>query len=307
MSVVSEPADRRAARILKALLGEAAGGARVTPLSSGMTNRNFRVELAGRILVLRLGGEGTDLLGIDRLNEHAASVAVAGLEVGPEVLAFVPEEGALLTRFLPGRCLTAEEARKPEVLERIVDAIHRYHQGPAFPGRFSPFDTVRRYHKLARERGVKFPARLAKALRAMDRIEKALGPLRRRRPCHNDLLPANFIDQGDSVKVLDWEYAGMGDPYFDLGNLAANQELTPELCELAVRRYNGKLRRKDLAHLQLQRLASDLRESLWGFLQLGVSHIEFDYRAYAMKHLERFLAGAAARDFSRWLKQVAAR
>jgi thiamine kinase-like enzyme len=307
MSVVSEPADRRAARILKSLLGEAAKGAKVTPLSSGMTNRNFRVELAGRTLVLRLGGEGTDLLGIDRVNEHAACVAVAGLGVGPEVLAFVPEEGALLTRFVPGRCLTAEESRKPEVLERIIDAIHRYHRGPAFPGRFSPFDTVRRYHKLARERGVRFPARLSNALKFMDRIEKALGPLNRRRPCHNDLLPANFIDQGDSVKILDWEYAGMGDPYFDLGNLAANQELTAEGCELAVRRYNGKLRGKDLAHLQLQRLASDLRESLWGFLQLGVSHIEFDYRGYAKKHLERFLAGASGREFSRWLKQAAAR
>jgi thiamine kinase-like enzyme len=126
----------------------------------------------------------------------------------------------------------------------------------------------------------------------MSRIERSLGPRRKLRPCHNDLLAGNLIDDGKKIRIIDWEYAAMGDPFFDLGNYAANQELGPEASRFLLKEYLGKVKRDDVERLALHRLASDLREAFWGFAQAGVSRLDFDFNSYAAKHLGRFLRGA---------------
>ncbi|HEX6779076.1 MAG TPA: phosphotransferase, partial [Ktedonobacterales bacterium] len=191
--------------------------------------------------------------------------------------------------------------------QRIVTSMQRYHAGPAFPGSFSPFATVRAYHTLALEHGVTFPDTLPQVFALMARIEEAIGTPQRLTPCHNDLLASNFIDDGQVIRILDWEYAGMGDVFFDLGNFAVNQSLDDERCALLLREYFGEARPADLAHLHLMRLASDLRESFWGFLQLGISELDFDYREYAQHHLNRFLHNAATLPFERWLEEAKSR
>jgi thiamine kinase-like enzyme len=276
----------------------------VTPMEGGITNQNYRVEFQGEAFVLRIGGEGTHLLGIDRRNEFVATSEAARLGIGPEVLCFFEEEAAMVTRFIQGAAITLEAAARPERLRRIIDSIRRYHGGPPFPAKFSPFDTVRNYHRLALERDVTFPPEAQHALKLMDHIEKALGSVRRPVPCHNDLLAGNFIDDGVTVRILDWEYAGMGDLFFDLGNFAANQLLGKKEEELLLQHYFSALRPRDEAHLSLMRLMSDLRESFWGFLQCGVSKLDFDYRKYAQGHLDRLLKNAASPDFPAWLKSV---
>ncbi|MBI4607293.1 MAG: phosphotransferase family protein [Planctomycetes bacterium] len=292
-----DPAIRR---ILARLPGLDPGKASVTPLSGGITNRNWRVDAPGGPFVLRIGGEGTELLGIDRRNEHAASAIAASLGVGAEVVAFFEDEKALVTRFVEGSALGPEDVRRPEVLARIARAVRRCHDGPPFPGSFSPFETVRAYRARAVEHGVSFPPEAARALDLLARIERALGPPERLVPCHNDLLAANFIDDGRAVRILDWEYAGMGDPSFDLGNLAVNNGLPPEDRERLLELYAGATTPRGLARLELHRLASDMRESFWGFLQSGVSRLEFDFRKYALDHLGRFLENVGARELERW-------
>jgi len=306
--VIDPVIDPAIARILPRVLGPAATGAAegatVTPLPGGITNRNYRIRAGAEDLVLRIGGEGTELLGIDRAREHAASAIAAGLGVGAEVIAFLEEERALVTRFVAGSPLTREGAVRGDTLPRIVEAIRRYHDGPAFPGAFSPFESVRSHASLAEAHGVSFPPEAARAREALDRIEHALGMPARILPCHNDLLAANFLDDGRSITIIDWEYAGMGDPFFDLGNLAANLELDPAACEELLRLYAGSVNKRDLARLHLLRLSSDMRESYWGFLQMGISRIEFDYAKYAREHLERFLRNQASPDVTRWLTEV---
>jgi thiamine kinase-like enzyme len=298
------PMEPRIERILAQVPGLRVAGVSVTPLEGGITNRNYRVEAEGRAFALRIGGEASSLLGIDRRREHACASIAARIGIGPEVVQFLDAEDALITRFIAGKTVAPETAVRPDLLPRIVDSIRRCHRGPAFPGSFSPFETVRSYHALARERGVPFPETLARALAVMDRIERAVGPVEDPAPCHNDLLAGNFIDDGGTVWIIDWEYAAMGDPFFDLGNFAANQRLDAAGRETLLRLYSGEARPGDLARLELQRLASDLRESLWGFLQMGISEIEFDFGAYARMHLERFLDGAAAPDFPAWIDEV---
>jgi thiamine kinase-like enzyme len=297
-------------RILTRVLGAAAGGAAlsgatVTPLPGGITNRNYRVDAGGAVYVVRIGGENTALLGIDREREHACSAIAARLGVGAEVLGFLPDERALVTRFIAGQPVTGEDAARPGTLRRIVAAIRRYHQGPPFPGSFSPFAAVRDYAALAARHGVTFPPESAPAREVLDQIESALGKLAKPVPCHNDLLAANFLDDGAAIRILDWEYAAMGDPFFDLGNLAANLELKPEACGELLRLYSGGARPRALARRHRRRLASGKREGYWGLLQLGIARLEFDYAKYARDHLQRFLRNAAAPEVPRWLEEAA--
>jgi thiamine kinase-like enzyme len=248
----------------------------ISTLSGGLTNQNYRVSTNAGEFVVRVFGGGAEFLGIDRAHELHCSHIAANLGVGAEVI--------------QGATLTPEEATQR--LTQIITMLKRSHEGPSFLGVFSPFETVRRYAYLASERGVLLPRSALDSLTNFFRLGERLWPPPRLVPCHNDLLAGNFIDDGQGIRIIDWEYAGMGDPFFDLGNFAANQELTQKGCEDLLIAYFGKLRDEDLIRLQQMRRASNLREAFWAFLQSGISTLDFDYLGYAQTYLERFVGGS---------------
>ena len=280
----------------------------LTALSGGITNRNFRVDAAGTTerWVIRLAGNDTHLLGISREVEHAATVAAAGVGVGPEVTAFIRPEGYLVTRFIVGSPVTDAAVHQPETLRRVADSLRRIHDGPAIPGLFVPLRIVEAYRALAQARGVGIPPEYGVAAATGRRIELALlsNPIELR-PCHNDLLNANFIDDGTRIRIIDWEYAGMGDPFFDLGNFSINHVLSAEEDELLLAAYDGEVRRDRLARLTLMRIVSDFREAMWGVLQQGISTLDIDFVEYAASRFDRLLANAATPRFERSLREAA--
>jgi thiamine kinase-like enzyme len=266
------------------------------PLGGGITNHNFKVSLDGETYVLRIGGKDTELLGIDRRAEHAAAVAAAAAGSAPEVVAFVADEGALVTRFVEGRALSLEEMRSPEAIASVVGALKPFHEGESIPARFDSVRVVETYVAAAAERGVPVPAAYERARELAARIEAARGP-QPLRPCHNDLLNANFILGDDRLWIVDWEYAGMGDVFFDLANFSANHELGPDKDDELLRRYFGERTQTDAAALMLMRFMSDLREATWGVVQQGISELDFDFADYARHHFERLERTAAAPRF----------
>ena len=269
--------------------------AKLESLGGGITNRNFKVVVGGETFVLRVGGKDTELLGIDRSAEHAASRIAAELGLAPEVVAFVEPEGYLVTRYVDG------EVGKFDV-GRIGAALRRLHDGPAMPGRFDSFRVVETYRIIAGERGVGAPAAYERAKEVADKIERRRrgAPLR---PCHNDLLNANFIDDGAKLWLVDWEYAGMGDPFFDLGNFAVNHELTEESEHALLAAYGSD----DSDALVLMRFMSDFREAMWGVVQVAISELDFDFGAYAEEHFERLARTAAEPRFRRAIERPARR
>jgi thiamine kinase-like enzyme len=280
-----------------------------TPLSGGITNRNFLIDVEGTPdrYVVRLAGNDTHLLGISREVEHAATVAAAGVGVGPEVTAFLRAEGYLVTRFIEGGPVSDEAVHRPETLRRVADSIRRFHGGPPIPGLFIPLRIVEAYRALALARGVTIPAEFGSAQAVGRRIELSLltNPIELC-PCHNDLLNANFIDDGHRVRIVDWEYAGMGDPFFDLGNFSANHGLTPDEDLVLLEAYDAAPPRRDrLARITLMRVVSDFREAMWGVLQQGISTLDVDFVAYAGKHFDRLLAAASSPAFERALREAA--
>lgn len=245
--------------------------ATVLALDGGITNRNFKVTVDGSAYVLRMGGVRTELLGIDRAVEHAASLRAEEIGIGPAVIAFVQSEGWLVTRFIEGRRIPPGEMRDPKELGRVAAALVKIHSAPAIPGRFDAHAVVDDYRAKAESFGARIPSEFEPAREVSLRIRSARGP-QPLVPCHNDLLNANFLDDGE-VRIVDWEYAGMGDRFFDLANLSVNHDFSVADDHRLLSEYFRVQRERDLASLRLMRFMSDFREAMWGVLQLSLIHI----------------------------------
>jgi thiamine kinase-like enzyme len=277
----------------------------VERLGGGLTNHNFKVTVGGEAFVVRVGGQDTELLGIDRRAEHGAAVVAAAVGVGPEVIAFVEPEGCLVTRFVEGAPVPADEIRSPASIARVAAALRAIHDGPTVPGRFDPFRVVEAYRDTVLARGRPAPDGFAGAKTVADRIESALGQ-REERPCHNDLLNANFIADGGRLWIVDWEYAGMGDPFFDLANFAVNNGLDEAGDHELLTAYLGGIDEDARSRLVVMRFMSDLREAMWGAVQQAVSALDVDFVAYADEHFERLEETADSARFRDALQTIQA-
>ncbi|HEX8200381.1 MAG TPA: phosphotransferase [Isosphaeraceae bacterium] len=264
----------------------------VEPLPGGITNRNYLVRDARTTRVARLGAERT-LLGIDRRNEVACQRAAWACGVGPAVVHH--EDGLLISEHLPGRTLTRAEVADPAVLAALAAALRRLHGAwDRLAGEmlyFCVFQVVRTYGPTAARLGARLPADVAGLLEDARRLAHRVAPFR---PvlCHNDLLAANLIFDGVAVRLVDWEYAGMGHPLFDLANAAAGAALPEERDIALLAAYRGAVDPRELAELRLLKAMSLLREALWAAIQSVVSELDFDYLSYAE---ENFLAYRRAR------------
>jgi thiamine kinase-like enzyme len=291
-----------------ALLGPRQGS--VVQLEGGITNRNFRVNFGGTDYVVRLPGKRTEILGIDRTAECIANKAAAGLGMAPGVAAMFEEPSCLVTMFVAGREMTADELREPEVLAQVAQDLRRFHDsGTELPTDFDSFRLVEEYAETGRANGSEPPEGYDDALAAAHRIEKVVKdqPSHERVPAHNDLLTANFLRDGDGIQLIDWEYAGMGDRWFDLGNFAVNNELNDDQEELLLEAYFGEPpddRRR--ATLKLFRFMSDFREAMWGVVQTGVSELDFDFKGYAQKHFDRLERARSDPRFEDWIEAARA-
>jgi thiamine kinase-like enzyme len=268
------------------------------PLAGGITNQNFKVEDGGRRCVVRVGD---DILvhGVVRANELAASRAAHQAGLSPAVLHAEP--GILVLEFIEGRTFTPEDVRNPENLERLIDMVRRCHhnipkhlRGPG--AMFWVFHVVRDYAHTLKDGNSRHVPLVPELLARAARLEEAVGPIEIVFG-HNDLLAANFIDDGKRLWLVDWEYAGFNSPLFDLGGLASNSELSPEQAEHALSLYFGKpvddaLRRRAAAMTS----ASLLRETMWSMVSEIYSTVDFDYGAYTAENLRRFDAAYAAFD-----------
>jgi thiamine kinase-like enzyme len=291
---------------LESALGRSDGTAE--PLEGGITNRNFRMRFGSSEYVVRLCGKETERLGIDRAAEVQATRFAHTVGVAPEVVAFVPEHDCVVTRWVPGRPATPEEVRDPGRLRRIGQALRAVHRGPELPVKFNTFRLAESYREQTVARGGTVPAAYESIRALMGRIESVLtGEEHRPVPCHNDLLTANFlVGPGEALNIVDWEYAGMGDRYFDLGNLAVNNGLDEEDEQRLLAAYwDEPPDERRRAALSLMRLVSDFREATWGMVQGVVSELDFDFAGYMTQHFDRLLGAAEDPRLERWLDAAA--
>jgi thiamine kinase-like enzyme len=269
-------------------------------LDGGITNRNYRVTLGGIEYVVRRPGKDTSMLGIDRAAELLANEAAAGLGIAPAVVA--AREDCLVTRYIPCSAVTREELSA--AVEELALALRAFHDCLlSLPRTFWVPDLLGDYAAIIERRGGTLAEGYAVAVSVAARIEAALGP-RVACPCHNDLLAGNIIRAhgAGQMMIVDWEYAGMGDPRFDLGNLSVNNAFAADDDERLLRAYTGASPSDgERAALQLMRVMSDAREGAWGAVQGVLSELDFDFEGYAREHFERLAGAVAEPHFEEWL------
>jgi thiamine kinase-like enzyme len=275
----------------------------VDPLPGGITNANFRVTVGPHDVVVRVPGKNTEVLGIRRDVEVAANRIAASVGVAPELVALDEETGCVVTRFVDGRSVQTEELSTEPMLGDVVTTLVRVHAAGTVAATFDHFGVIRSYHDEARRRGVREPFDYESAASVLARIE-SVRPFRPTVLGHNDLLNANFLHDG-TMRILDWEYAGMADPYFDLANFCANNELGDDTETPVLAHYFGCVDEARLATLRLMKLVSELREAMWGVVQVAVSELDVDFGAYAEDRAERFRALLGRIDLDRLLDSAA--
>ncbi len=229
------------------------------------------------------------LLGIDRRSEATAQRLAARLGLAPELIHH--EEGLLVSRHLAGRTLAAADLQDLGLIAQVGAALRRLHDArDAVTGHllyFCPFQTIRTYAQSAAELGARLPAGIDELLEDARSLARRIGPFLPAL-CHNDLLPANLIWSDGRIWLIDWEYAGMGHPLFDLANVAANANLT-EAQELALlQSYRGTIDPRDLEEIRAFKIASSLREALWAVIQSVISELSFDYLEYASRNFDAY-------------------
>lgn len=257
-------------------------------LSGGLTNTNVKVTTEHGRFVARLSSKDSDLLSIDRHVEHANSVLAAESGVAPPVAAFLPDDHVLVVHFVDGVTYEPEDLRRPENIPRAAAALRQLHGGPRFVNEFNMFRIQEGYLQICRERGFRLPDRYEEFAAQVTRIEAVLavrdeGTV----PCNNDLLAANFIDAGDRIWLIDWEYSGNNDACFEIGNVWSESNLSLDQLTDLVTAYYGRHRASRVARARLLGLMSKYGWTLWGSIQDAMSTIDFDFWDWAMEKYDR--------------------
>ena len=278
----------------------------VEPLPGGLTNKNYKVSTLGGAFVLRHSSPSSaDELAVDRRAEYENSLRAAAAGVGAPVVEFLPDDGVLVIGFLEGETLSDEHLQRPGMMPRVAEACRRLHGGEPFVNRFDMFELQADYLERVRRRGFRLPSGYLDHADAVGRIRHALAVRpAARRPCHNDLLAANFIDDGRTVSIIDYEYSGNNDPYFELGNIWSECHLTLEQLEELVEAYDGRPGRSHVARSLLWGLMSQYGWTLWASIQDGTSSLDFDFWSWGLEKYERAEATFAGPELERLLADV---
>ncbi|HET9780666.1 MAG TPA: choline/ethanolamine kinase family protein [Candidatus Dormibacteraeota bacterium] len=277
----------------------------MSELSGGLTNENYLVEVDGAKFVMRLPGQSTELLSIDRDNEVYNTRAAATTGIGPKVLEHVAGLDVMVLEFIAGPTMSAKTLQSPRMAARMAQSFHRLHAAPRFLQDFNMFRLIEYYLRIVDEHAVAIPPDYRDWLPTVADIERAigvhaLGPA----PCHNDLLCENFIDDGTALRIVDYELSGNNDPCFDLGNTAQEAEFDSDLRAALCEAYFGTLDRRQLARMNLFALMSDVGWTLWGAIQARISAVDFDFAGYYSGRWERALEVLRSQRLKRWMEEA---
>jgi len=278
---------------------------RAERIPAGLTNTNYQVTVDGTPSFVRIPGADTALLAVDRANELHNTIAAAAAGVAPPVVHAIPEWDVFVLEWLEARTMSNEALRAAGMPSRIGATLRRLHAGPRFRDDFDMFRLSERYLALVDERDMAIPAGYRDHLGAVPRIEAALGRHPQPTlPCHNDLLADNYLDDGDRLWLVDWEYSGNNDPAFELGNTAQELGYDDAQLEELCGAYFGEASPARLARLRLQMIMSDVGWTLWAAIQARISTIDYDFAGWAEERWARATAALDGPDFDTWLREI---
>lgn len=279
--------------------------AEITALSGGLTNTNYQVVVDGTPYFVRIPGESTELLAVNRQNEYHNTAAAAAAGVGPRVLYHLPEHDVMVLEYINGETMSNQKLQAPGMPVRIARSLKLLHQGPRFLTDFNMFRLTEYYLDICKQREIIIPDGYGERMPTVNQIERAMSvhPLQTV-PCNNDLLAENYIDDGNLLRLIDYEYSGNNDPTFELGNtcqeLGYDETRIQELCAA----YFGKASPAKLGRMKLNMIMSDVGWGLWAAIQANISKIEYDFWGWAMERWGRAVEKMDSSQFPQWLEDV---
>jgi len=279
----------------------------IQPLSGGLTNSNYRVVVDETPYFIRVPGESTELLAIDRKNEYHNSKAAAEAGVAPPVLYHLTEYDVMVLKFLEGRTMSSDSLNESGMPTRMAQSIRKLHAGPRFFSDFNMFRLTEYYLKICRERKIKVPEGYLERMPLVAQIEKALSVhLLPTVPCNNDLLAENYIDDGKQLWLIDYEYSGNNDPCFELGNTCQEMQFDDAQINEVCVAYFGEATADKIARMKLNMIMSDVGWTLWAAIQAAISPIDFDFAGWADERWARAETAIDGPEFAEWLAAVRA-
>ena len=280
----------------------------VQEIPGGLTNKNFRVNVDGQSYFVSIPGADTKLLAVDRKNEYYNTKAAAATGVGPRVVFYLSDDNVMVLEFIKGDTMTRKTMAAPGMPGRLAQSVRKLHSGPRFLENFNMFRLAEFYLGVVDEQKLCIPHDFRNRMTVLRRMESAVSkPGFALVPCTNDLVAENIIDDGQMLRLVDFEYSGNNDPCSELGNacqeLQYNEDQYAELCAA----YFGEPSSLLLARMHLYAIMSDFIWTLWGAIQHKISHLNYDFWDYAVRRWQRALEMLDSNEFPKWLEDAVIR
>jgi thiamine kinase-like enzyme len=254
---------------------------------------------------VRVPGASTELLAVNRENEYHNSKAAHEAGVGPNVLYYLPEYCVMVLEFLNGKTMSKDSLNQPGMPTRMAQAIKKLHAGPRFLTDFNIFRLTEYYLQICEEGQIKIPDGYLDRLPTIETIEQAMfaNPLESV-PCNNDLLAENYMDDGNQLWLIDYEYSGNNDPTFELGNTCQEMQFSDSQIAEVCAAYFGEATPDKIARMKLNMIMSDVGWGLWAAIQAKISTIDFDFWGWAIERWGRAVEKMDSQEFAIWLNDV---
>ncbi len=276
----------------------------VTELSGGLTNRNLAIDADGTKYVARISSNSSDLLNINREDEYKNTIIAAEVGIGATVHDYLPGQGLLLISYINGKTFGAQDIANN--LPRVAKSVKTLHSAKPFVSDFNMFTLQKRYLDIVQSNKFIYPDKYLDYEGHIADLKKALSVLPSEIvPCNNDLLPGNFIDDGEKIWLIDYEYSGNNDACFELGNIWAEAFLEYDALVELIDAYYGAHRPEKIARAWLQSLMAKYGWTLWAAIQASISDIDFDFRAWGGEKFDLAQSQFASDLFKKSLVSVA--
>ena len=274
---------------------------KVSQINSGITNINFEVTVGEKSFFLSI--PDSESLNIDYKNKYYNNKICGEIKISPKVTHFIESENLLVTEFIKSKVSSLAMFQSSKEIEQLVKNIKLLHNANPFLRKFDMFNQISYYQNILRKDGM--PKKLFKYVNNINFLkEKLYLPNDKLVPCHNDLLAENIINKDNQILIVDFDYSGNNDPCFELGNLSVEMEYDDEQINKLVKSYYGEINKNIISRVNLQGIVSDIGWSLWSYVQVENSNLDFDYKSHAIYRLERAIDKMESKEYRLWINNI---
>jgi len=274
----------------------------IQELTEGLTNHNFKVTVGTQSYVVRIPGSGSDVF-VDRDKELHNTLSASDVGVGARVFYSFKSDYAIITEFLEGKVMSPESFKRKDVIFRTVQAIKEVNTKGNFVSHFVMFEKFDEYREIVKKHTIRLPDNFDEAEDIVRRVQRRfVRNMPKLVSCHNDLLAENFIDQGNRMRIIDWELSGLNDSCFELGDFSVEQGFNESEDKLIIETYFGHFDEQKYARMNVYKYMADVLWTLWAVIQNHFSVLDFDYWEYGMNRFDRAMNAFDSENFLKWLE-----